>query len=148
MSNKEEIRAEDLLDGDAGGLPRLDQTRVSNRSAPSSAVAPRADGAFRITACPDAKHIGRSFPLHGEDPIRVGRNEGNDIVLNDPTVSGQHALLVPAPGKGHVVHDLTSANGTWVNGQRVTAQQLLVHGDVVLLGATTLAYERRRATDR
>ena len=133
-----------LEDDDLPDLPRADQTRVS-RGLPSVAVVSDADGLLRITACPDDMHVGRSFPLRRE--MRIGRNTGNDVALNDPDVSGEHALQVPT-SKGHVVHDLNSTNGTFVNGRRVPAQQLLAHGDTLLLGASTLVYERRRATDR
>jgi hypothetical protein len=50
--------------------------------------------------------------------LRLGRALGNDIVLRDPKVSGVHAELRWG-GRGWVVTDLASRNGTWVNGRRV-----------------------------
>jgi predicted transglutaminase-like cysteine proteinase len=48
----------------------------------------------------------------------IGRAAGNDVVLDDPTVSNHHARLSWA-GTSLVVEDLSSANGTFVDGQRV-----------------------------
>lgn len=130
-------------DNAADDLPRADRTQVSRRRA-AAEEAPDADGVLRIRGCPDTAHVGRSFPLRGE--LRIGRDATNSIALNDPEVSAQHALLIPTP-KGHVIHDLRSTNGTFVNNDRVDAQQLLVHGAELRLGATTLVYERRRGSD-
>ena len=54
----------------------------------------------------------------------------------DEFASGQHARLEPRTD-GIWVEDLRSTNGTFVNGERVTAQRLQV-GDVVRVGQTEL----------
>jgi hypothetical protein len=48
----------------------------------------------------------------------IGRAPGNDVVLDDPTVSNHHARLAWA-GTALVVEDLSSENGTFVDGERV-----------------------------
>jgi hypothetical protein len=50
----------------------------------------------------------------------IGRAQGNDVVLDDPTVSNHHARLAWA-GTALLVEDLSSENGTFVDGQRVKA---------------------------
>ena len=51
--------------------------------------------------------------------IRIGRASDNDIVLIHPSVSRNHLELF-YDGEGNVfLTDLNSANGTFVNGQRI-----------------------------
>jgi hypothetical protein len=67
-----------------------------------------------------------------DDVLSVGRAPSCDIVLPDPTVSRRHARLVCRDGTW-LVHDLSSMNGTTVNGVPVGRCQLRA-GDRVLLG--------------
>lgn len=53
--------------------------------------------------------------------LRVGRQDSNDIVLASPRVSRQHAKLNRI-GDNLYVQDLGSANGTFVNGERITKE--------------------------
>jgi hypothetical protein len=62
-------------------------------------------------------------------PATVGRADDNDLVLADPEVSRHHARLEP-DGQGWRAIDLGSTNGTWVNGQRLSAATI-VAGDEV-----------------
>ena len=66
----------------------------------------------------------------------IGRAPGNHVVLDHPTVSNHHARLSWSGG-GLLVEDLSSANGTFVDGERVKAARTrpgaeLVIGEVVL----------------
>ncbi|MBI3243661.1 MAG: FHA domain-containing protein [Chloroflexi bacterium] len=68
--------------------------------------------------------------------LRVGRGDDNDLVLTgDSSASQQHARIEIVAGQA-VIHDLTSRNGTWVNGKRITTPTLLKHGDKILMGNT------------
>jgi two-component system, cell cycle response regulator len=62
----------------------------------------------------------------------VGRLEGSDLLLNDPSVSRRHARFV-SDGDGYRIEDLGSSNGTYVNGELVS-QHWLREGDVVQFG--------------
>jgi hypothetical protein len=53
------------------------------------------------------------------DLIRIGRAPSNDLVIDDPTVSAQHASLTKSPG-GYRLKDLGSTNGTQINGVSIT----------------------------
>ncbi|GEP40483.1 hypothetical protein NPS01_41460 [Nocardioides psychrotolerans] len=55
--------------------------------------------------------------------FRIGREDGCDVVAEDPTVSRQHAEI-RALGDGWEVVDLASSHGTWVNGRRVARADL------------------------
>ena len=61
---------------------------------------------------------GRTFDVHSV-PTLVGRNSP-DLPLTDNTVSRRHAELIKKDGIW-VIHDLNSANGTYVNGVKVSA---------------------------
>jgi hypothetical protein len=61
----------------------------------------------------------------------VGRKPHNDIHLEDPTVSGDHAVFLKL--QHFYVEDLGSTNGVILNGKRITKRQLN-HGDVVRIG--------------
>ena len=61
--------------------------------------------------------------------VTIGRAEGADIRIEDQAVSKQHAAI-EVMGADHMLLDLGSANGTFVNGAKV-ARHLLRHGDVV-----------------
>ena len=78
----------------------------------------------------------RDFPLQA-GRITVGRNSSNDIVLNEPVVSGEHAAiqLQPAPS----ITDLNSTNGTRLNGKAVTKASLQ-HNDVIKIGSHELHF--------
>lgn len=69
-------------------------------------------------------------------PIGVGREQCNDLVLDDPLLSLRHAVI-DARHSGFELRDLGSSNGTFVNGRRVVAQPI-ENGDVIGLGRHTL----------
>ena len=67
--------------------------------------------------------------------LRVGRTPENNVVLNDEKVSRNHATLW-AQGDQLYIRDENSTNGTWVNGERITAPKVLQAGDQVRIGDT------------
>ena len=75
---------------------------------------------------------------------RLGRAlENNDLVLNDEKVSRWHVIL-RKQDRTHLLIDLNSANGTFVNGQRVK-EKLLEDGDAVAVGAHLFSYVKETA---
>ncbi len=79
--------------------------------------------------------------------VKLGRSASNDLVINDPEMSRQHAQFL-RHGDGYVIQDLGSTNGTFVNYQRVTGATPLSHGDVISFGeAIVLTYWDDSATD-
>ncbi len=61
---------------------------------------------------------------------RIGRDPKTDIVIEDRTVSANHARVDWRDGEFRVV-DLRSLNGTFLNGERIKGEAILRHGDVV-----------------
>lgn len=66
----------------------------------------------------------------------IGRDPMAQVVVDDPTISRQHAKLEFSPD-GLWIEDLGSANGTTVNGSPVT-RQMLYPGDVLQVGDLSL----------
>jgi hypothetical protein len=79
----------------------------------------------------------RQFPVD-RAAISIGRKHGNEVQLNDITVSGRHALITVVRGKVFV-EDLGSTNGTLVNGGPIR-KVFLKHGDVIQVGAHQLTF--------
>lgn len=71
---------------------------------------------------------------------RIGRVRTNDIVLEEPKVSRFHAIL-SVSSLGVLVSDLSSLNGTFLNGKRLSNPRLMNAGDVLRIGDSTIALE-------
>lgn len=67
------------------------------------------------------------------DEYTVGRGEENTVRLTERNISRRHAA-VRRNGVGWVIEDLSSYNGCFVNGVRVSESQPLQNGDLVQLG--------------
>src|SRR5512139_3220782 len=72
-----------------------------------------------------------------QDSYIIGREAGNEIVIEDPQVSRRHAQLT-RQGASYLLEDIGSTNGTYVNGKRVTAPVLLANGDMIGLADTVV----------
>jgi len=70
-----------------------------------------------------------------ETDVTVGR-EGT-LIISDEFASARHARLWVARGRWYV-EDLGSTNGTWLNGRRIHAAQLLKKGDKIGIGHTIM----------
>src|ERR1700690_3598570 len=79
-----------------------------------------------------------------EGPFTIGRSPTSTLVLDQSGVSRSHAMLQPGPGGGHLLADLRSTNGTYVNGLRLEQARPLRDGDTILVGAATLIYRCRQ----
>ena len=87
----------------------------------------------------------KSYRLQTHRPFTVGRDPGNDIILRDPKVSRHHAEVVFERGF-FVLHDLASANGTYVNGKRVRVAPL-THGAKLRMGNSSGRFSEELPTE-
>jgi len=107
----------------SGKLPV--KQRTTDKEIPSHGT-PKAGGAYapprRFLVGLDGEFKGRKFALEG-DLVRVGRDDENEIVLDEGSISNNHAEIVKK-GKWTVLFDRGSTNGTFVKDRRVAENAL------------------------
>lgn len=89
-------------------------------------------------------------PVHysfSTEPLTIGRSSDCSIPVKDRYLSRRHAEIVPESGKW-VLKDLGSANGTYLNGNRVERDEPLRSGDRIRVGDTEIVFHFEPATDR
>lgn len=69
-----------------------------------------------------------------KDRTTLGRKSGNDIVLDNLVVSGNHCVFDLKGLADVFIEDLGSTNGTFVNNKRVKERQQLHDGDTIAIG--------------
>jgi len=102
----------------------------------------------------EGQEAGRSWPIE-KDMVIIGRGEDCDVVLRERQVSRRHAQIRRLDSQ-HVLEDLRSRNGTYVNGREVIGPYVLQDGDEIqialcirlgFIGAEAtapLVFERRK----
>ncbi len=81
----------------------------------------------------------RRLAVEGKESFVLGRDPSCDVHLEGSLVSWRHAK-VERSGGGHVVSDLGSTNGTFVNGQQVKGRRALGPGDIIRIGPYKFVY--------
>ncbi len=96
--------------------------------------------------------IVRATPARGDSVvdlnrprITIGRSARNDLCVEDPFASRLHAE-VRKRGDAFWIADLGSANGTTINGARLTAPAQLRDRDIIRIGETEIEYSERADT--
>jgi pSer/pThr/pTyr-binding forkhead associated (FHA) protein len=82
-------------------------------------------------------HAGKVYDVRSA--LRLGRHPYNEVSINDPAVSRYHCWVTIEDGQV-TVEDLASANGTFLNGERVAKRVLLKPGDSIRLGGTEFVF--------
>lgn len=73
--------------------------------------------------------------------MTVGRDEASDMQVLDEMVSRRHMQIrYDKPAGTYKVADLNSANGVFINGQRITGEIEIADGDTILIGESKLFY--------
>ncbi len=99
----------------------------------------RPRGEPRIFVITQGSQAGESA-LVSDGVIMIGRGADCQVILDDDYVSTRHARVV-ANGNGIYAEDLGSTNGTYVNGQRITAPTTITMSDTVRIGKTIMKLE-------
>ena len=120
-------------------------------ASPVSPASPGASSSTQSIAPPYAAAVTPSGPewrsqltREGRIPlarpvVQIGRLEGNDIIVNDLMASRHHAAIRWTP-QGYEIEDLGSANGTYVQGQRISGRVLLAPGQTIRIGSCELSF--------
>jgi FHA domain-containing protein len=83
---------------------------------------------------------GAAFTLDGSTTI--GRSPETDIQIEDSFASGRHARIYEREGYLYI-EDMGSTNGTYLNGERLDARELLRGQDRIRIGETKFRYEQQ-----
>jgi sigma-B regulation protein RsbU (phosphoserine phosphatase) len=78
--------------------------------------------------------------------ISLGRSGDNDIPIQDPFSSGNHALIYPKDSS-YMIRDNNSKNGTFLNGKRIQRETELNKGDEILIGSTRIVFDKELSTN-
>jgi pSer/pThr/pTyr-binding forkhead associated (FHA) protein len=114
----------------------LDETRAAG--APQETGRAKTPNATLVMVhAPEKELHGKRFPL-GDEDVTLGREQGNTIVVSSDQASRRHARIFVSGG-AHVLVDLDSTNGTFLNSALVK-EQTLRHGDVIRIASTVLKY--------
>lgn len=83
----------------------------------------------------------RSLPLVGKNFWKVGRGKENDLVIADPCISRNHAILQLTETGDFILIDLGSRNGTFVNDRPVTSTPVMLrHTAIIFFGKTKVEF--------
>jgi hypothetical protein len=116
---------------------RHGETMIYSSSARVRGEVEEAQGARQARALVTV--AGRRLPLPPRGAT-LGRSRDCDIVLEDSSISRQHAEIRPG-AEGWTVADLGSTNGVRLNGRTVRGAMSLRSGDRVELGSTEIVFE-------
>jgi hypothetical protein len=131
MATRAPIRpAADEMTESFDGIACLDE-RVRRQATP---IRPVEAGRYLEVQGPGERLL---LPLGG-GVTHIGRGLAADLRLDEDSVSRRHAILVHRRSGSRILDD-RSSNGTFVNGRRVT-QEDLRDGDVLVLGRVVLRY--------
>ncbi len=89
----------------------------------------------------DGPNAGKKYPLTRDSVI--GRSYESDIYLSDLNVSRSHARIL-VKDTGHILEDMGSGNGTYVNDEAVKRQHELADQDVVRVGGSSFRFEEAK----
>jgi pSer/pThr/pTyr-binding forkhead associated (FHA) protein len=93
------------------------------------------------------KPSGRELITLSGERVTVGKASTNLVSLeHDSTVSRLHAVLENL-GFAWSVRDVGSRNGTYLNGEKISAERILRSGDELRVGKSRLIFWERREAD-
>lgn len=127
----------------ASTLSRKERVASRRKKKAAAVAAPAPTGT--VMAAPEAQKPRKprpgkrdEIPLQGK--LVLGRSADKaDIVLDHPTVSRRHAII-DLLGDAAILLDLSSANGTFVNGARLPDRAILHKNDIVDIGPFSLIF--------
>jgi pSer/pThr/pTyr-binding forkhead associated (FHA) protein len=130
-----------VVDSTRGGSTQLFDSGAFADLTPAKSSKPAAGSTGgRLVCLTD----GREYTV-GDAPLALGRDAGSDVVVTGSEVSRHHAEI-RADAEGYLLVDM-SANGTYVNGERISGSHRLARADVIRIGNDEFRFyadERRK----
>lgn len=77
----------------------------------------------------------------GNHLMRIGRSPDNDIVIENPVVSGRHAEVLPHGGNRYSIEDLNSINGLICRGQRIKSKPLRPGEEIYIADQVRITFQ-------
>ena len=91
---------------------------------------------------------GEFLPL-GQRTSVIGRAESLPLQILDDMVSRKHLRIRFDKGEGkYYAEDMSSKHGVFINSRRISGEAVLVDGDQILIGQTTLLFADKDFQDR
>ena len=119
---------------------------IPQEETPKTVMMSMADMAPKPVTAASMLYLNRLVGKGGERSLKIadgveyviGRSSGSDVLVDDAQCSGRHALI-NRRGERCTLRDLDSANGTFVNGDRVTEVEIHA-GDRVTIGRADFTF--------
>ena len=106
--------------------------------APAFAAGPARGDSWLIAERGGGLEQGERFDLIGG--LSIGRSRDADVQIDDRYASGIHARIFSRDGRTFV-EDMSSTNGTLLNGAELIGEAELIDGDTVQIGDTVFRFE-------
>jgi len=123
--------------GSAGQTTDANAATIFDRKPQAATIIDRPQSDATLTAI-SGRRSGQVFRLPAGD-VKIGRDASSFIVVDDGKASREHAKLL-YNGGAWMLMDLGSANGTFINEQRVREQQQVSIGDTIRIGDSSFQF--------
>jgi pSer/pThr/pTyr-binding forkhead associated (FHA) protein len=91
---------------------------------------------------------GEFLPLGSRTSV-IGRAESLPLQILDDMISRKHLRIRLDKGEGkYYAEDMSSKHGVLINGRKISGEAVLVDGDQILIGQTTLLFADKDFQDR
>jgi pSer/pThr/pTyr-binding forkhead associated (FHA) protein len=117
-------------------MANWDETRIGSAPQQGGRV-DTVKASLLVVHAADKAQQGTRFEA-GDEDVTIGREVGNTIVVASDQASRRHARIFVSGG-AHVLVDLESTNGTYLN-SKLVKEQTLRHGDVLRVASMVLKY--------
>lgn len=87
------------------------------------------------------QYLGSVFEISG-DNVTIGRETSNSVALNDDATTSRHHARIVRQNDQFVIQDEGSANGTLVNGAKISQPTPISAGDEIQIGSTKFRFEQ------
>jgi len=88
------------------------------------------------------QHDGSTRTMECQGTTTIGRDASSDILIGDRLVSRNHAIIRRLNGDDYYLVDSGSANGSFVNGKRITTPTLLRSNDLITIGPALITFQQ------